>query len=159
MAIVLMTIFCQASLAQDQSNPTEKKRALSLTVGYVEKLDQFNGASSGVHLGANLFKPKARRWSYDAQLAVNITGGSSTYFTPTLLGGGRYYFTSGEKPTRLFMNMLAGLALEVDFGDDFTEVLPDIGYSVGLYLQSRKFLYGVAVESPENLVFKVGVTL
>jgi len=161
MVILLMCIYSHMVQAQDQTATTPKKFAFAATVGYVEKLDTFNGSSRGFHLGINMYKAHAIRWTWDSQLSFNYTGdsnSSSDRFTTLGLFGIRRYFSSHENSTRIFMNLLGGLALEIDSGDDFTETLPDVGYSVGLYVQSKKFVYGLSVESPENLIVKVGIS-
>ena len=159
--IFLVFITVQLTQAQEAIPAADKKAAFAVTAGYAEKLDQFSGPSRGFHLGLNMYKSNARRLGWDTQLAFNLTddkNSSSTYFTPTIMGGGRYYFTSDEKRIRVFTNFLAGFALELESGDDFTATEPDIGYSVGLFVQAKKWVYGVSVESPENLIFKVGIT-
>lgn len=142
---------------QDGSN--ENRSDISLSIGGISSLDTFVGNAYGFHLGMNLFKVNSNRLGWDSQLAVNMTNAensNSTMFTFMAIGGGRYCFVKKGNGVSVFMNFMAGFALEVDLGDDYTETLPDVGYSVGSFFQKDSFLLGISIESAENLVFKIG---
>lgn len=154
--ICVFTCLCFASQAQ------EKKLGFTISMGHASKLtfdpNSFE-AANGFHLGINMYQRNAQRWTWDAQLSVNNTAAkftSSNLFTINTLYGARYYFNEPVSKTRFFLNLLGGVALRIDNGDDYTETTLDVGYSAGFYAERKRFLFGVSVDSPENLIFKVG---
>lgn len=143
----------------------EKKTELSISTGFATKLsidDPFaSEAGNGFHLGANLYKRNAKKLSWDSQLSMNYTdqkNSSTDLFMINALIGGRFYFNKTESPTRIFFSLLGGAALRLENGDDFTETLIDVGYSGGLYAERERFVFGVSIDAPKNLIFKMGYT-
>jgi|GEM_PF-1774558 len=160
-----LTILLFFSILSLTAQVQEKKVEFSVTTGFTTKLsidDPFNTETgNGFHLGANLYKRDARKWSWDTQLSMNYTGSrnsSSNLFTLNALVGGRYYFSKLENSTRLFFSLLGGVALRSETGDDFTETFIDVGYSGGLYIERDRFLFGISIDAPQNLIFKAGYT-
>lgn len=156
---VVLALSCTSLQAQ------EKKKELSISTGFATKLsidDPFaSEAGNGFHLGANLYKRNAKKLSWDSQLSMNYTdqkNSSTDLFTINALIGGRFYFNKTENPTRIFFSLLGGAALRIENGDDFTETLIDVGYSGGLYAERQRFVFGVSIDAPKNLIFKVGYT-
>ncbi|MBO3697009.1 outer membrane beta-barrel protein [Roseivirga sp. E12] len=140
----------------------EKKIGFTISAGYASKLT-FDGnsfeAGNGIHLGINLYKKNTERLSWDGQLSINNTAEkftSSNLITINALYGVRYYLSKPESVTRFFASLLGGPALRIDNGDDFTETIIDVGYSVGFYAERKRFLFGVSIDAPENLIFKLG---
>lgn len=137
-----------------------KKRALSPSIGYVRKLDPYETTRNGIHLGINMYRKNARRFSSDAQLSANLTGNRENSFSAiNALFGARYYFMKPEKSARLFTNLLAGATFTSESGGDFIENIFRPGYSLGLYLEINDIVFGTAIESPENFFVKVGYVL
>ncbi|MFY0594468.1 hypothetical protein [Roseivirga sp.] len=139
----------------------EKKTELSISTGYATKLSFDQNAveeGNGFHLGVNLYKRGAERWSWDAQLSINLIAPnpSRDELTINALYGVRYYFNKISSPTRIFFNVLGGVALRNEFADDFTETLIDVGYSGGLFVERKQLLFGLSIDAPQNLIFKVG---
>lgn len=138
----------------------DKERAFSPSIGYARKLDPFVRNPNGIHLGLNMYRKNARRFTSDAQFSVNLTGNRiNTFAGINALFGVRYYFMSNEQSTRLFTNLLAGAAFTSESGDDFIENAFRPGYSLGLYLEINDIVFGTAIESPENFFVKVGYVL
>lgn len=141
-----------------------KKKEFAVTTGFATKISDpfFPEPSHGFHMGINMYDRDATKFSSDAQFSMNYTfdkSGSTKRFTLNALYGARMYFTVPEKNTRFFVSLLTGFAFRNESGDDFVENLPDIGYSGGFYVESGRCVFGVAVESPTNATFKIGLTL
>ncbi|GAB5526291.1 MAG: hypothetical protein Roseis2KO_41630 [Roseivirga sp.] len=156
---VCLLIFLANSVVQAQ----EKKKEFAVTAGFAVKIanPDFFESSHGLHLGINMYNRHASKFTSDAQFSLNYTSDkftSSERLTINALYGVRMYFNPPENNTRFFMNLLAGFAFRNETGDDFVENLPDIGYSGGVYMESGRFLLGVSVDSPTNVIFKVGYT-
>ncbi|MCE7990984.1 MAG: hypothetical protein HEP71_03355 [Roseivirga sp.] len=150
-------------LAISNAQAQERKKELALTGGFATKITDpiVPEPSHGFHLGVNLYNRNAGKFSADAQFSLNYTAdrrGSTNRLTINALYGVRMYFSSLENNTRVFMNLLAGFAFRNETGDDFTENIPDIGYSGGLYLENGRYLFGVSVDAPTNVIFKLGYT-
>ena len=153
--IVSFLFFLTLSIQAQEVNRSD----FSVTLGGINRIDPSDGATYGFHLGGNWFKANSQGLGWDSQLAMNFTKPTFTnsiLLTFMVLGGGRYYFIKGEGKTKAYFNFLAGFALEADYGDDYIEHIPDVGYSVGVFLEKSKLLFGLSVESAENLVLKVG---
>ncbi len=150
-------------LASSVLQAQEKRKEFALTGGFAVKITDpiVPESSHGFHLGVNMYNRDARKFTSDAQFSLNYTFdkfGSGRLFTLNALYGVRMYFTSPEKNTRIFMNLLAGFAFRNETGDDYVENLPDIGYSGGVFMESGRYLIGVSVDSPVNVIFKLGYT-
>ncbi|WP_420386494.1 hypothetical protein [Roseivirga sp.] len=147
--------------SQDTQNPG-KRSAFTITVGGTSRLDTFYDKGYGAHLGANIYKVNSKRLGWDAQVGVNITGTTNSSETNTAfmaIGGGRYYYVKNEKGASFFVNFLAGFALELETADDYSGVLPDVGYSVGTYYEGKRLITGFAIENTEVLILKLGLKL
>ncbi len=157
-ALPVLLLLCLGSIyAQAQ----ERKKEFALSAGFATKLsDPFIPETAhGFHLGINMYNQGAVRFSSDAQFSLNYTNatvGATNILTLMTLYGVRMYFSRPERHTRIFMSLLGGFAFINESGDDFIENRPDVGYSFGLYLEAGRFVFGVAVETPTNAVFKVG---
>lgn len=141
----------------------EKKMEFSVTAGYANRLpiQQFDRTGNGFHLGANMYKRSAERFTTDAQLSLNFTdlnNSLTNILMVNALYGVRYYFSKLENDKRLFFSVLIGPAFRSESGDDFIENLIDVGYSGGLFVESKKFVFGVSLDAPQSLIFKVGYT-
>lgn len=140
----------------------EKEMEFVLTAGFAKRLaiEQFGSTGQGFHLGVNMYKRDGERLTTDAQLSlnyVNLDNSSTNVLMVNALYGVRYYFSKLENDTRLFFNVLIGPAFKNESGDDFIESLIDFGYSSGFYIESKKLVFGVSLDAPQNLVFKVGL--
>jgi hypothetical protein len=156
---LLITLCCLTGLT---AYAQEKKTEFSVSTGFATRLttdpNSFE-ASNGFHLGVNLYKRKASKWTWDAQLSMNYTSDKFTasgHITINALYGARYYFTKPESATRFFMSILGGLALRNESGDDFISTYLDVGYSGGFFMETKQLLFGISVDSPQNVIFKVG---
>lgn len=156
--LILCLLCCTFDTIQAQNASRTRSGSFSLTVGYTESLEDRADENRGFYAGANIYRANAERFSYDGQISFTITSGESTIISPICLIGGRYYLTSNAKDTRLFVNALGGFALQFEHDEGRTESQPNLGYSAGVYLEARRFVFGAAIESPENLVFKAGIT-
>jgi len=162
--ILLMTVFCIC--LNLTLNAQAKKMEFSSTIGFVLNHEElgtdFQEFGYGGHLGFNLYSKKAKRLKTDLQVSLNLSGGegiSSDFFSLNALYGGRYYFTKLEKSTKVFTNILVGGSFVSELGDDFTENRLEFGYSVGLFINPKRFLIGVSAESFNNFIFKIGYIL
>lgn len=143
------------------SNGQSKKTAFSLTAGFVFNHDEFEDFTRGIHLGYNLYYRNTKRLRPDFQVSLNTSGlgnSSSNILSINVLVGGRYYFTKAEKPTKFFVNTLLGGSLAAELGDDFTENLSSVGYTVGLFLDIKRLMIGASIESYNNFILKAGYT-
>lgn len=156
--LIALIVLCVSAIT---SFGQEKKIEFSITAGYANRLaiQQFDRTGNGFHLGANMYKRSAERITTDAQLSLNFTDLKSSLTNILMVNalyGVRYYFSKPENDKRFFFNALLGPALRHESGDDFIETLIDFGYSTGLFLESKRLLFGVSLDAPQNLIFKVG---
>lgn len=156
---LLIITFCVVGLT---GYAQEKKTEFSVSTGFATRLttdpNSFD-ASNGFHLGVNLYKRKASKWTWDAQLSMNYTSDKFTasgHTTINALYGARYYFTKPESTTKFFISFLGGVALRNESGDDFIDTFIDVGYSGGFFMESKRLLFGVSIDSPKNVIFEVG---
>lgn len=150
--VVLMLVNLTAE-AQD------KKMESSYTIGFLVNHENLGYSmvrfEYGGHLGVNLYSANTKRLKADFQFSMNLSGGD-TFISINALGGGRYYILDSEQSPTIFINLLLGGAYIFEEGDDFTEHLFDIGYSAGCFIDMNKFTIGVAAESYNNFIFKIG---
>lgn len=156
LSVILLCMFNEVSLAQ------EKKREFSATAGYAVRVfdTDFEGNASGFYLGLNLYKRNATGLTTDAQVSLNYISqdqSSSNILSINALYGIRYYFNSPEASTRVFFNTLVGPAYKNVSGDDSIENVIDFGYSAGIFVAPKKWVFGISIDNPTNLVFKVGL--
>lgn len=157
--LIGMFLFSFSAIAQTQ----EKKNEFTLTVGFVNRIaiEQFGNTGKGLYLGVNMYKRNAEGFTTDAQLSlnfVNLDNSSTNVLQINALYGVRFYFSKRESSSRIFANVLLGPAFKNESGDDFTESLIDVGYSGGMFLESKRMVFGVSLDAPQNLALKVGYT-
>lgn len=99
-------------------------------------------------------------YSYTSIRSTFINGNSGEAFSVNTLAGGRVYLLPSHMLTRLYANLLLGVNY---FNEEVNEVPQEaelgLGASVGLYVETTKFVFGVSYDTPENLVLKVGYRL
>jgi len=159
---LLFILFVSLSIA---TRAQDKKKEFSLTTGLVANHGELGAPEEelayGAHLGFNLYSKKPKRLKSDLQLSMNFSGESntsSTLFSLNGLYGGRYYILAPEKSTTAFVNALIGGSFVQESGDDFTEVLLNIGYAVGGFVVINRWILGVSAESYNNFILKIGYT-
>jgi len=141
----------------------EKKMEFAVTTGFARRaaIEQFGGTGKGFHIGANMYKRNAERFTSDAQLSlnfINLDKSLTNVLAINALYGVRYYFSKPENDTRFFLSVLIGPAFKNESGDDYIESILDFGYAGGLFVESNKFVFGASLDAPQNLIFKIGYT-
>ncbi len=156
--LTLWLIFGLVSFAFGQLE--EPKAKLTLTNGYLRQVvpDPFE-EFQGFHMGLNYFKNNVKRLGWDSQLSINFATDYETRFAITPLVGGRIYFNSPERKHRYFFNLLTGPALILFGGDDYTETQFTFGYAGGIHMSTKQWQFGLSIERPEIIIFKIGFTL
>lgn len=148
----IFLIIGQLSLvAQDEEFYTSPTIGLNIPI-----LD--NGI--GFHIGVNPTFPISSFISVESQLSFGyvknsgtfLTGESSTQSNVNALLGGRLYLLSKERKVRPYLNLLLGGMYNSEA--DFKEYA--IGGSAGGFIEINKLLFGAAVETPGNFIFKTG---
>lgn len=143
----------------------DKKFEFSPNVGLVLNHEEiglyFQDFTYGGHLGVNIYKARVKRFKSELQLSIASSGSgitSNNLITINGLYGGRYYILNPNKPTKVFVNILLGGAFVNETGDDFTESLLYVGYSLGGYIDLNRLIVGASIESFNNIIFKIGYT-
>ena len=146
-------------------NGQDKRFEFAPTLGFVVHHEDlgysFQEFTYGAHLGINMYNAQVKRFKSDLQVSLNTSGianTSSNLITINGLYGGRYYILDPGKTTKVFVNALLGGAFVNETGDDFSESYLDVGYSAGIFVQTRRLLLGASAESFNNFVFKAGYT-
>lgn len=161
-ALLIMLLSVPGFMYSQETDLPERKTAFTITAGGVSRIDTFYGQGYGAHLGANIYKANAKRFGWDAQFGINMVGTTNSSVVNTafmVIGGGRYYYIKSGSGASFFVNFLTGFALELETADDYSGVLPDVGYSVGTYYEGKKLIAGFSVENTESLVLKLGLKL
>lgn len=151
---------------------------VSLTSSTFAQNGKFSGAASiglttpildngvGFSVSGNLSFNLTSHISAETQLSFLDTRTSSSFIsgdkgnTSTLnyFLGAKVYLTSPEKSGRVYLNILPGINFnsESSDGSDRVKESAELGFSAGAYLEFRKLVTGISIESPQNLVLRVG---
>lgn len=119
----------------------------------------------GLHVGLNYHHDFTSRVAAEGQLSNQLTqvtsgflsGGEDQLNTTAILVGGRVYFTDAEGGARWYANALIGPMLQYTASTDATETY--LGATVGIYRASNRWVLGLAAESPQHVLLKVGYRL
>lgn len=119
----------------------------------------------GIHLGLNPSCSLFRFLSLEGQASYLYTRTTSAFISGkrgnshswNLLAGGRLYFHSKERKNRFYINLLVGgnYLRENLHGEKYLEEF-NPGLSLGSFLELKSITFGLSLESPENLIFKLG---
>lgn len=135
----------------------QKKFSFTPTIGLnIPILD--NG--TGFHIGLNPAYKVASHFAIESQLSIAVVQDGSTFLSGesddqnnfNALLGGRFYILSDRKKVRPYFNLLLGGTFNSKA--DYQEYL--FGVSTGLFVDLNRFLAGVSVETPGNIIIKVG---
>ncbi len=122
----------------------------------------------GVQAGVNASYQIVDWFEFEGQLSYQHSEIERSFFSSdnsklnsiALLSGGRFYLIPKEKNTRLYLNLLLG-GLYINekgdgAGDGFSWHSFSAGVSVGLFVQCQKLVFGLSLEAPQFLTFKIG---
>lgn len=137
----------------------------SITVGATTSILD-NGV--GLHLGYNPSYALTSNFSIESQVSYLYTKISSTFISGNTgknnainaLLGGRLYFMPAEKSTRIYINALFGANYnkeEINNVKSKSEIIG--GFSLGAFIEIKKLLFGLSIESPSNLTLKFGMNI
>lgn len=178
--VLSILIFICASAFSFGQEAKETKNSSTIYIGYPG--DYFDSPDLGLYVGYNYQFSIRPRFSWEAQASFSYSkfdrddslfghnGGEKQGVV--LLCGPRLYLSKASRRTRLYINLLAGLAYfaESEFRNNgpvegpggieilFEENIAEIGYSLGAYLEfNDKFVIGTSFESRTNQVVKIGL--
>lgn len=143
-----------------QSQELPIKANVNLGIG-IPLLD--NGVS--YHVGVNPFYRIAPHVSIEGQLSFAtaritrsfLSGNKKIEHTVNALVGPRLFITKEGNSFRPYLNFLTGLTYIKTRGDaKSTDAVDFPGFSFGVFANIKKILVGISLESPGNLLFKVG---
>ncbi len=146
----------------NRTNAQDSKFSILPTIGFTAPILD---SGIGLHFGLNPHFKLTGGLSAEGQISYIHTRISSSFLSGksgsinavNILAGGRYYLTSDTKKTRFFVNLLAGLNYTkenvngIDFDPEY-----NFGFSAGVFMELDNIALGVATETPEFLVFKLG---
>ena len=153
--ILSFTLFflslCSTTIAQKRNFSLTPTIGLSIPI-----LD--NGI--GIHFGVNPAYAVSSRFSIESQLSYVaakidgqfISGEEGFQENFNALIGGRLYVRSDEKKIRPYFNLLLGGTLNRE--SDYQEYI--FGLSTGFFVDIKRFLIGLSVETPGYGILKVG---
>ena len=158
-ALILFVIFGGSS--------QERKLDFNLSIGFL--LNHYELGTSnvelapGTHLSLNIYNRKEKKLKSEFQFSMNASGRggsnmSGSFFSTNLLYGLRYYLTQPDKNYQFYINSLIGPSYVNESGDDFTDNFFSFGYSLGAHTYFNKVSIGLAAESYNNFIFKLGYT-
>ena len=118
----------------------------------------------GVQAGVNASYQIADWFEFEGQLSYQRSEIEESFFSIgnaklnsiALLSGGRFYLLPKEKKTRLYLNLLLGGLYTNEKLDGFTRNIFNTGVSLGLFVQCQKLVFGLSLEAPQFLTFKIG---
>ncbi|MFK7756598.1 MAG: hypothetical protein AB8B53_06675 [Flavobacteriales bacterium] len=125
-------------------------------------LDNGIGFSAAVNLTYDL----TSHFATESQVSFIHTRVSSSFLSGNQGGvnslnyffGARLYLTSPEKTYRFYINLLPGISLNSESSKEFKKLFESIkfGATAGAFLELEKVFTGISIESPQNLLLKVG---
>ncbi|MEJ6589958.1 MAG: hypothetical protein QNL43_09165 [Crocinitomicaceae bacterium] len=123
----------------------------------------------GVQAGVNASYQIADWFEFEGQLSYQRSEIEESFFSNSmlfygnsklnsiaLLSGGRFYLLPKAKKTRLYLNLLLGGLYTNEKADGFTRNIFNTGVSLGLFVQCQKLVFGLSLEAPQFLTFKIG---
>jgi len=120
----------------------------------------------GVNLAINSYKKITSKFYFEAQVSsiwtkINssfLQGNKGNIYSVNFLTGLNYYIKS-KKPL-IYFNFLTGLSYSnerINYSKNYEIV--DLGVFTGIFLKLKKILIGFGLESPQNIVVRIGFNL
>lgn len=153
-SILIFLIFLTSSL---NTNAQKSEFSISASIGLnLPILD--NGV--GFFVGVNPTFGLSNNFSLEAQVSFASVTSGENFLTGepepqsnfNALMGGRLYILSLERRVRPYINLLGGGMYNTDA--DYIEVI--FGFSSGVFVDIKQFMFGISAESPGNIIFKAG---
>jgi len=122
----------------------------------------------GYHVGINPSYLLSNNFSIEGQLSYLNTQVSSSFLSGNdeksnavnALVGGRLYLTSAANPNRFYLNLLVGINYNREEVNSVTqEGMINPGFSAGAFVELKRLVIGLSVDTPQNLGIKVGYIL
>lgn len=156
--LLLIGLLVTSERAVAQEQPVLTAVTLGITSPFLD-----NGV--GFHLGLNPSKALSSHLALEGQLSYTFThvsggflsGDVGTMHAINTLVGGRFYVHTEERPTRWYVNALAGgLYNSEQSSRKLRSALLGVGASVGMFVERECWLIGFSLETPQNAVLKFG---
>lgn len=122
----------------------------------------------GGHIGFNPAYSVSEYFAVEGQLSyaymrINssfISGKTGKVQSANILTGGRVYFTGEDKKVRPYANLLIGGMYnhEVQDSSGFKTTEFGFGLSAGAFVNINQFILGLSLDTPQNIIFKLGYT-
>ena len=118
----------------------------------------------GFHSGLNPYFAFNNRFGIEGQVSYGYTKITGSFLSGkkgnvnnlnTLIGG-RFYLLKKSKPTSLYVNFLFGADFVRSALEDYIENLIEPGVSTGIFIEKNKYVFGFSIDSPQNLIVKIG---
>lgn len=156
--LIMAFLFSNWSLSA-QSSRLSFVPNLSLSVPLLD-----NGI--GAQIGLNPSMRIVSFISLEGQVSYNYTqisdsflsGNAGSSQTINAFIGPRVYLSKSGVRNRLYLNLLVGNSWSTEKADDKEERIEnDLGLATGLFLERERIVFGLSLESPQNLMFKFGL--
>lgn len=138
----------------------ERKRILQGTVGVASPILD-NGL--GIHLGVNPAFQMRKQFFAEGQVSYIYTnaqssflaGETSTAHTANVLLGARVYLNSPAQTTRFFLHAMFGFFCHREVNQFEADEI-GLGRALGGYVEFNRLVTGLAFNSPQHLILKLG---
>tara|TARA_Y100001954_G_scaffold231604_1_gene281320 strand:+ start:897 stop:1382 length:486 start_codon:yes stop_codon:yes gene_type:complete len=157
MVFLFFIIFCSQICSQKSNLKLSASIGLSRTI-----LDD----GRGINLAFNSYKKINSKFYFEAQVSniwtkINssfLQGNQGNIYSSNFLAGLNYYIKS-KKPM-VYFNFLTGLSYTNErINNSKNYEIVDLGVFTGIFLKLKKILIGFGLESPQNIVVRIGFNL
>jgi|GEM_PF-4477648 len=151
--VLLIALIGQEFMVQSQHSDS----TWSASLGISTRFEDGKRGKLGGYIGVNKIKPVSPTFAWEGQVALLLINARfEEIIAPSVQVGPRWYLNTEDSPTRMYMNLLAGIQFQRVSGDDYYSSLIRPGYSSSIVVEPGDFKVGLGIEAPQEAVLKLG---